>query len=135
MQLLPRRIAAAIGLQAHRLPRQIATHCSVVRAGSGASFHAREYHTESPGFSSGTHRGTVDAALDGSRNRRSEGATMPQPASLDAVTHPGLAGQVALVTGATSGIGRACALTLGRAGVAVAVNHRPGSEARAAEVV
>lgn len=43
--------------------------------------------------------------------------------------------QIALVTGATSGIGRACALALGQAGAAVAVNHRPGSEAAARDVV
>lgn len=47
----------------------------------------------------------------------------------------GLAGQAALVTGASSGIGRACALALGRAGVGVVVNHLPGSEAAADEVV
>lgn len=47
----------------------------------------------------------------------------------------GLAGKTALVTGATSGIGRAAALALGRSGVTVAVNHRPGSEGRADEVV
>ncbi len=47
----------------------------------------------------------------------------------------GLAGQVAIVTGATSGLGRACALALGAAGAAVIVNHRPDSEADALEVV
>jgi glucose 1-dehydrogenase len=46
----------------------------------------------------------------------------------------GLRGQVAVVTGASSGIGRACALALGAAGCKVAVNHLRGAEA-AAEVV
>jgi glucose 1-dehydrogenase len=47
----------------------------------------------------------------------------------------GLGGQVALVTGATSGIGRACALALGAAGCKVVVNHLPRSAKAAAEVV
>lgn len=47
----------------------------------------------------------------------------------------GLAGQVAVVTGAASGIGRGCALAFGAAGCAVVVNHLPGDEASAGEVV
>ena len=46
----------------------------------------------------------------------------------------GMAGQVALVTGASSGLGRACAVTLGSAGAKVVVNHLPHSAAAAAEV-
>lgn len=47
----------------------------------------------------------------------------------------GLRGQVAIVTGATSGLGRASALALGRAGATVVVNHLPGSEELADEVI
>lgn len=46
-----------------------------------------------------------------------------------------LDGQVAIVTGASSGIGRASALALGQAGAAVVVNHLPRSADEAAEVV
>ena len=46
-----------------------------------------------------------------------------------------LTDQVAIVTGASSGIGRACALALARAGAAVVVNHSPGGRARGEEVV
>ena len=46
-----------------------------------------------------------------------------------------LAGQIALVTGATSGIGRGCAVALGRAGATVVVNHRDGALDRAQRVV
>ncbi|MEX1082041.1 MAG: glucose 1-dehydrogenase [Halofilum sp. (in: g-proteobacteria)] len=47
----------------------------------------------------------------------------------------GLTGQVAIVTGATSGLGHACALALGKAGAVVIVNHLPDSEAEALDVV
>lgn len=46
----------------------------------------------------------------------------------------GFDGQVAVVTGATSGIGRACALAFGAAGCKVVVNHLPRAEAAADEV-
>ena len=46
-----------------------------------------------------------------------------------------LDGQVAIVTGASSGIGRASALALGQAGAAVVVNHLSRSADEAAEVV
>lgn len=47
----------------------------------------------------------------------------------------GLKDQVAIVTGASSGLGRACAVALGRAEVTVVVNHLPGDGEAAAEVV
>jgi glucose 1-dehydrogenase len=46
-----------------------------------------------------------------------------------------LAGQFALVTGASSGIGRACALALAHAGAEVAINHIGGTEQDARKVV
>jgi glucose 1-dehydrogenase len=60
---------------------------------------------------------------------------MPAPADLPRAPDLGLTGQAAIVTGASSGIGRACAMALGQAGVAVVVNHRPRSAGDAAEVV
>lgn len=45
-----------------------------------------------------------------------------------------LAGQIALVTGASSGIGRASALALGKAGASVVVNHRDDEPAAASVV-
>lgn len=46
----------------------------------------------------------------------------------------GLAGQIAVVTGAASGIGRGCALALGFSGCAVVINHLPGDEVAAGEL-
>jgi glucose 1-dehydrogenase len=46
----------------------------------------------------------------------------------------GLKDQVAIVTGAASGLGSACAIALGRAQAVVIVNHLPGDEKAAAEV-
>ncbi|HEY9567137.1 MAG TPA: glucose 1-dehydrogenase [Thalassobaculum sp.] len=46
----------------------------------------------------------------------------------------GIAGQVAVVTGASSGLGRASAVWLGGAGATVVVNHLPASADAAAEV-
>lgn len=46
----------------------------------------------------------------------------------------GIAGQVAVVTGASSGLGRACAISLGGGGAKVVVNHLPASAVAAAEV-
>lgn len=46
----------------------------------------------------------------------------------------GLAGQVAVVTGAASGIGLGCAIALGQAGCNVVINHLPGDEAAAGEL-
>ena len=53
-----------------------------------------------------------------------------------AYRHMGLAGQVVLVTGSTSGIGEACALAFGQAGAKVVVNgrDRPSSRTQAEEV-
>jgi glucose 1-dehydrogenase len=46
-----------------------------------------------------------------------------------------LEGRAAVVTGATSGIGRGCAQALAAAGCAVVVDFRPGSQRRAEELV
>ncbi|UUP16636.1 Glucose 1-dehydrogenase [Nitratireductor thuwali] len=60
---------------------------------------------------------------------------------LSQTSHPdihhlfGLKDQVAIVTGASSGIGRACAIALGRAGAVVVVNHLSRSADAASEVV
>lgn len=46
----------------------------------------------------------------------------------------GIAGQVAVVTGASSGLGRTCAISLGSSGAKVVVNHLPTSAEAAAKV-
>lgn len=53
---------------------------------------------------------------------------IPETSDLPAVSAPLLKGQKALVTGANSGIGRATAVALGRAGADVVVNYVSGSE-------
>ncbi len=59
---------------------------------------------------------------------------MPNAAELKQAPDFGLAQHVALVTGASSGLGRAAALALGRAGAAVGVNYPPGNEKAGAAV-
>ena len=53
---------------------------------------------------------------------------LPDVVMPDVKVHPLLKGQVALVTGASSGIGKACALALGQAGAAVAINYYDGED-------
>ncbi len=60
---------------------------------------------------------------------------MPTPANLPQMPDLGLTDQVAIVTGASSGLGRACALALGQAGATVVVNHLPRSAREAGAVV
>src|SRR5215212_3228412 len=59
---------------------------------------------------------------------------MPPLQSQSALELFGLKGQVAIVTGASSGLGRACAVALGAAGAIVVVNHIPQGEQAAIEV-
>jgi glucose 1-dehydrogenase len=57
-----------------------------------------------------------------------KGEELPDVVMPDVKVHPLLKGQVALVTGASSGIGKACALALGQAGAAVAINYYDGGD-------
>jgi glucose 1-dehydrogenase len=61
--------------------------------------------------------------------------TVPPERLRDPLPDLGLRGQVAIVTGASSGLGRGAATALGRAGVAVVVNHIESQADAAAEVV
>lgn len=58
------------------------------------------------------------------RDARGARAGHHRPDGSDVIEQSGLAGKVVLVTGATSGIGRACALALGRAGAKVVAGGR-----------
>ncbi len=59
---------------------------------------------------------------------------LPRPVMPKCPPQPWLAGQTALVTGASSGIGRAIALALGAYGANVVVNYVSGED-KAREIV
>lgn len=52
-----------------------------------------------------------------------------QPWGMQPVPHKALAGKVAVITGAASGIGKAIAIEMGRQGTRVVVNHIGSSDA------
>lgn len=60
---------------------------------------------------------------------------MARPSTLARAHDLGIGGQVAIVTGASSGIGRASAIALGQAGAKVVVNYYAANGAAANEVV
>src|SRR5262245_50423963 len=68
------------------------------------------------------------ARVDGAPAARASGAHLPAAVMPRCAPQKWLAGQKALVTGASSGIGRAIAVALGEAGADVVVNYVAGEE-------